>query len=152
MSRFFFVTIFGACSFVGCTADVFMSGNDGDPGDAQGETLAAMDGDSMDGDTADVEAGKNDDSGDGSYLDATGIDVADGGDAEDSGINCSTIDVESCAHSPCVTGVFLITGCDLSGPDLVSAACVHDSSCCQTAWSAACVIYVKSLGSTCNGC
>jgi len=129
--------------------DTFVSGDGGDPGDAQGDVLAMMDGDAADVEASENVDGSTDAGSDGFHLDATGIDA---GDAEDSATSCSTIDVESCVHSPCVTGVSLFTGCDLSGADLVSAACVHDSSCCQTTWSLACVTYVKSLGSTCNGC
>ena len=52
-----------------------------------------------------------------------------------------TIDKQSCAHSPCTTGVALADFCDISGEDLVSFVCdiLGDTVCCSSSWDSTCV-------------
>lgn len=63
-----------------------------------------------------------------------------------------TVDLGSCAHSPCVTGTALTDICDVDGcTDLV---CNYiDPNCCSSAWNAACVQdAIVWCGENCNGC
>ena len=52
----------------------------------------------------------------------------------------------SCAHSLCVTGAMLTSGCD----PCVTQICAQDNYCCVTKWSSQCVTEVTSIcGRTC---
>ena len=66
-------------------------------------------------------------------------------------IKC-TVDLGTCAHSPCVTGVALTDTCDVDGcTDLI---CNYlDPNCCSSNWSATCVQEaIVWCGENCNGC
>ena len=65
-----------------------------------------------------------------------------------------TVDVSSCTHSPCVTGVALVDGCDDNDEAIVSFVCeIFDPSCCSSSWSATCVLYADELEeNACGGC
>ena len=47
----------------------------------------------------------------------------------------------SCAHSLCISGVKLTSGCD----PCVTQICAQDSYCCVTKWSSQCVTEVTSI-------
>ena len=53
----------------------------------------------------------------------------------------------SCAHSICVAGTKLVSGCD----PCVTKICATDSYCCKTKWSSICVEEVASIcGESCS--
>lgn len=64
---------------------------------------------------------------------------------------CSDWSCTSCAHSPCLTGNALASGCDNTGlGTCVADICAQDSFCCTFGWDAQCVGEVASIcGLTC---
>jgi hypothetical protein len=63
-----------------------------------------------------------------------------------------TVDLGSCAHSPCVTGVALSPYCDPDGCNFLICNLL-DPTCCSSQWSAQCVQYaILFCGEMCGGC
>jgi hypothetical protein len=63
---------------------------------------------------------------------------------------CASWQCSSCSHSPCVTGVALVNGCDNGVGGCVSAICAADPFCCNNSWDGQCVGEVASIcGITC---
>ncbi|MBN2497050.1 MAG: putative metal-binding motif-containing protein [Deltaproteobacteria bacterium] len=57
----------------------------------------------------------------------------------------------SCAHSLCVPGVLMDSGCDAAQADCVSQICALDSWCCTMDWDSICVFEVDTVcGLNCN--
>jgi hypothetical protein len=50
-----------------------------------------------------------------------------------------TLDLGSCAHSPCTTGGALSASCDSSDEGIVFFVCFYDPTCCSTTWDSTCV-------------
>lgn len=150
-----------ALASVGCSTDIFVGLDSGDPGDAQGDAYGdAPSGDdgSTTGDAADGGASEPDGEG-GSFdgaldvnpIDATSADAGDSG--SDAAVTCSSVDVSACSHSPCVTGAALPSNCDSSGEGIVFDVCTfYVSSCCSTAWTSTCVSYAGLFEPKCNSC
>jgi hypothetical protein len=64
-----------------------------------------------------------------------------------------TVDIASCAHSPCVTGVALSATCDISDEGIVEFICIEDASCCSSTWDSTCVGWAQLFeSSACAGC
>lgn len=63
-----------------------------------------------------------------------------------------TVDLGTCPHSPCVTGVALSDTCDADGcTDLICN--FIDANCCSNTWNAACVQEaIVWCGENCGGC
>lgn len=63
-----------------------------------------------------------------------------------------TLDVGSCAHSPCAAGTALSNGCDPE--NVVQLVCTqYDATCCSTSWTSSCASYAALLEtSSCGGC
>lgn len=59
---------------------------------------------------------------------------------------CGQVCQGSCAHSPCVTGTLLVSGCAYC----VDQVCAADAFCCSNSWDSLCVTQVSSVcGLTC---
>lgn len=158
MNRWIVVSLMVASA--GCSTDIFIGPDGGDPQDAQGDAQVdgpSSDGDSEMGDAKDGSVSNPDGEGglfDGALdapVDAVSAD-AEGG-KNDAGVSCSSVDVSACSHSPCVTGAALPSGCDSSGDDIVTLVCtVYSAACCSTAWTSTCVTYAGALDSKCGTC
>ena len=56
--------------------------------------------------------------------------------------NC-TLDLGSCAHSPCTTGSALSASCDANDEGIVLIVCIYDSTCCSSTWDSTCVSWAS---------
>jgi hypothetical protein len=57
----------------------------------------------------------------------------------------------SCSHSLCTAGGVLVSGCDASQANCVSAVCAVDPWCCNNSWDSICVGEVATVcGKNCT--
>ncbi len=61
-----------------------------------------------------------------------------GGTCQTNNTTC-TLDMGTCAHSPCTTGTALSPFCDLSDEFIVYPVCLDLPACCSVTWDASCV-------------
>jgi hypothetical protein len=66
--------------------------------------------------------------------------------------NGCTLDMGSCAHSPCTTGGPLSSNCDANDEGFVLIVCFYDPTCCSSTWDSTCVSWATLFETnSCSG-